>query len=97
MVGRGRDRPAQRIPPRPAAIERRTIDLPITAENPGDRPETLLQRAPRFDERTTSVRSRDGESIIGPPTEVLPTGRAAAPAPSLRGPTPTTVVTAPAS
>ena len=49
-----------------AAIERRTIDLPITAENPWYRSETLLERAPRFYEKTTSVRSQEGEAIIGP-------------------------------
>ncbi|HJG92601.1 MAG TPA: Gfo/Idh/MocA family oxidoreductase [Brachybacterium massiliense] len=49
-----------------AAIERRTIDLPITAENPWYRSETLLERAPRFYEKTASVRSQEGEAIIGP-------------------------------
>ena len=49
-----------------AAIERRTIDLPITAENPWYRSEMLLERAPRFYEKTTSVRSQEGEAIIGP-------------------------------
>ena len=49
-----------------AAIERRTIDLPITAESPWYRSETLLERAPRFYEKTASVRSQEGEAIIGP-------------------------------
>jgi len=49
-----------------AAIERRTIDLPITAEDPWYRAETLLERAPRFFEKTASVRSQEGEAIIGP-------------------------------
>lgn len=49
-----------------AAIERRTIDLPITAENPWYRSETLPERAPRFYEKTASVRSQEGEAIIGP-------------------------------
>lgn len=49
-----------------AAIERRTIDLPITAENPWYRSEMLLERAPRFYEKTASVRSQEGEAIIGP-------------------------------
>lgn len=48
-----------------AAIERRTIDLPIQPEDPWYRAGTLVQRAPHFFEKTASVRSQEGESIIG--------------------------------
>lgn len=48
-----------------AAIERRTIDLPILPEDPWYRAGTLVERAPHFFEKTASVRSQDGESIIG--------------------------------
>ncbi|MGP9614704.1 Gfo/Idh/MocA family protein [Brachybacterium sp. AOP42-B2-9] len=48
-----------------AAIERRTIDLPIQPENPWYRASTLVERAPHFFEKTASVRSQEGESIIG--------------------------------
>ena len=48
-----------------AAIERRTVDLPIRPEDPWYRAGTLVERAPRFFEKTASVRSQEGESIIG--------------------------------
>ncbi|HEX7351288.1 Gfo/Idh/MocA family oxidoreductase [Brachybacterium sp.] len=48
-----------------AAIERRTIDLPIRPEDPWYRAGTLVQRAPHFFEKTGSVRSQEGETIIG--------------------------------
>lgn len=49
-----------------AAIERRTIDLPIPPEDPWYRSGTLVERAPRFFAKTTSVDSQDGEIIVGP-------------------------------
>lgn len=49
-----------------AAIERRTIDLPISPEDPWYRSGTLVERAPRFFEKTASVDSQDGEIIVGP-------------------------------
>jgi len=48
-----------------AAIERRTIDLPIQPEDPWYRAGTLVERAPHFFEKTASVRSQEGETIIG--------------------------------
>lgn len=48
-----------------AAIEHRTIDLPIQPEDPWYRAGTLVQRAPHFFEKTASVRLQEGESIIG--------------------------------
>jgi len=49
-----------------AAIERRTIDLPISPEDPFYRSGTLVERAPRFFAKTASVDSQDGEIIVGP-------------------------------
>ena len=49
-----------------ATIERRTIDLPIPPEDPWYRSGTLVERAPRFFAKTTSVDSQDGEIIVGP-------------------------------
>ncbi|WP_262426364.1 Gfo/Idh/MocA family protein [Brachybacterium sp. Z12] len=47
-----------------AAIERRTIDLPIPPESPYYRAGTLTERAPHFYEKTSSVLSQEGETII---------------------------------
>jgi len=49
-----------------AAIERRTIDLPIDPEDPWYRSGTLVDRAPHFFAKTASVDSQDGEIIVGP-------------------------------
>lgn len=49
-----------------AAIEQRTIELPITAEDPWYRAGTLVERAPRFFEKTASVSSQDGDIDLGP-------------------------------
>src|SRR5699024_2492192 len=59
-----------------ATIERRSIDLPIPPEEPSHRSGTLVERAPRFFAKTTSVDSQDGEIIVGP------THRGPAPAPA---------------
>lgn len=48
-----------------AAIERRTIDLLILPGDPWYRAGTLVQRSPHFFEKTASVRSQEGEPIIG--------------------------------
>lgn len=48
-----------------AAIERRTIDLPISPEDPWYQVGTLIDRAPRYFEKTASVHSQEGETIIG--------------------------------
>ncbi|GAA1487973.1 Gfo/Idh/MocA family oxidoreductase [Brachybacterium sacelli] len=48
-----------------AAIERRTIDLPIPAEDPYYRAGTLEARAPHFFEKTASVASQDGGITVG--------------------------------
>ena len=48
-----------------AAIERRTIDLPIPPESPYYRAGTLTEQAPHFYEKTSSVLSQEGETIIG--------------------------------
>ena len=49
-----------------AAIERRTVDLPISPEDPYYRHGTLIDSAPHFFEKTTSVASQDGDIIVGP-------------------------------
>ncbi|ATG56198.1 oxidoreductase [Brachybacterium ginsengisoli] len=49
-----------------AAIERRTIDLPIAPEDPWYRSGTLVERAPHFFEKTASVSSQDGDIDLGP-------------------------------
>ncbi|MFC7455906.1 Gfo/Idh/MocA family protein [Brachybacterium sp. GCM10030267] len=48
-----------------AAIERRTIDLPIPADDPYYRAGTLEARAPHFFEKTASVASQDGGITVG--------------------------------
>lgn len=48
-----------------AAIERRTIDLPLTPDNPYYRSRTLVERAPRFFEKTVSVDELAGEITVG--------------------------------
>lgn len=48
-----------------AAIERRTVDLPISPEDPYYRHGTLIERAPHFFEKTASVASQDGDIIVG--------------------------------
>ncbi|MGP9537305.1 Gfo/Idh/MocA family protein [Brachybacterium sp. AOP43-C2-M15] len=49
-----------------AAIERRTIDLPIAPDDPWYRSGTLVERAPHFFEKTASVASQDGDIDLGP-------------------------------
>ncbi|GAA2719083.1 Gfo/Idh/MocA family protein [Cellulomonas aerilata] len=43
-----------------AGIERRTVDLPLTADDPYYQPGTLTERAPRFFAKTASVRDQSG-------------------------------------
>src|SRR5699024_8220395 len=71
-----------------AAIERRTIDLPIDPEDPWYRSGTLVDRAPHFFAKTASVDSQDGESIVGPTHQQPPVVR------SRPGTRPTGLVTA---
>jgi predicted dehydrogenase len=52
-----------------AGIERRTVDLPLTADDPYYQPGTLTERAPRFFAKTASVRDQSGAiSVSGVPT-----------------------------
>src|SRR5690625_889437 len=77
-----------------AAIERRTIDLPIPPEDPWYRSGTLVEPSPRFFAQTTSLDSQDGEMIVGPthrraaPGPRPPPPPAPGPAPAPRPPTP---------
>ncbi|APX33958.1 oxidoreductase [Brachybacterium sp. P6-10-X1] len=48
-----------------AAIERRTIDLPLPADDPYYRAGTLEARAPHFFEKTASVASQEGGITVG--------------------------------
>ena len=48
-----------------AGIERRTVDLPLSADDPYYRAGTLVQRAPRFFEKTTAVADLPGEITVG--------------------------------
>lgn len=50
-----------------AAIERQVVDLPIVAEDPYYRSGTLVERAPRFHEKTATVRTQEGYMMVGPP------------------------------
>lgn len=60
-----------------AAIERRPVDLPLDAASPWYTGEALLDRAPRYHEKTGAVASQEGEiSLGGSP------GPAAPPAPT---------------
>lgn len=43
-----------------AAVERRTVDVPLAADDPWYLPGTLAQRAPRFYAKTASVTEQDG-------------------------------------
>ncbi|WP_114853191.1 Gfo/Idh/MocA family protein [Brachybacterium sp. YJGR34] len=48
-----------------AAIERRTVDLPLTPEDPYYRTGTLVERAPHFFEKTASVGGLEGPITVG--------------------------------
>ena len=48
-----------------AAIERRPVDLPLDPASPWYTGEALLERAPRFHEKTASVASQDGVITLG--------------------------------
>jgi hypothetical protein len=48
-----------------AGIERRTVDLPLSADDPYYHAGTLVQRAPRFFEKTTAVADLPGEITVG--------------------------------
>jgi predicted dehydrogenase len=53
-----------------AGIERRTVDLPLTGEDPYYRPGTLTERAPRFYAKSASVRDQSGPiSVSGQATD----------------------------
>ena len=52
-----------------AAIERRTIDLPLTAASPYYRVGALVDRAPRFFEKSTSVDQLEGQVRVGGTTD----------------------------
>lgn len=47
-----------------AGVERRTVDLPLTAEDPYGRPGTLAERAPRFFAKTASVTEQAGSMSV---------------------------------
>lgn len=47
-----------------AGIERRTVDLPLAADDPYYRPGTLTERAPRFYAKTGSVSDQDGPITV---------------------------------
>jgi predicted dehydrogenase len=52
-----------------AGIERRTVDLPLAADDPYYQPGTLTERAPRFFAKSASVRDQSGPiSVSGVPT-----------------------------
>ncbi|MDN5685395.1 MAG: Gfo/Idh/MocA family oxidoreductase [Brachybacterium sp.] len=55
-----------------AAIERRTIDLPLQTEDPYYRAGTLESRAPHFFEKSASVASQDGGITVGGSAENPP-------------------------
>ncbi|MFD6135087.1 Gfo/Idh/MocA family protein [Isoptericola sp. NPDC056618] len=48
-----------------AGIERRTVDLPLSPDDPYYRTGTLLERAPRFFEKTASVGELPGAITVG--------------------------------
>ncbi|MFB7800470.1 Gfo/Idh/MocA family protein [Isoptericola sp. NPDC056134] len=48
-----------------AGIERRTVDLPLSPDDPYYRAGTLLERAPRFFEKTASVGELPGAITVG--------------------------------
>jgi predicted dehydrogenase len=48
-----------------AGIERRTVDLPLSVDDPYYRAGTLIQRAPRFFEKTASMADLPGEITVG--------------------------------
>jgi len=48
-----------------SAIERRVVDLPLTPEDPYYRAGALVERAPRFYQKTSSVRDFGGEIVVG--------------------------------
>lgn len=48
-----------------AGIERRTVDLPLSPDDPFYRTGTLLERAPRFFEKTASVGELPGAITVG--------------------------------
>lgn len=48
-----------------AGIERRTVDLPLSPDDPFYRAGTLLERAPRFFEKTASVGELPGAITVG--------------------------------
>lgn len=48
-----------------AGIERRTVDLPLSVDNPYYRSGTLVQRAPRFFEKSAAVDDLPGEITVG--------------------------------
>jgi predicted dehydrogenase len=51
-----------------AGIERRTVDLPLTGDDPYSQPGTLTERAPRFYAKSASVRDLAGAiSVSGQP------------------------------
>jgi len=47
-----------------AGVERRTVDLPLTGEDPYGRPGTLAERAPRFFAKTASVTEQAGSMSV---------------------------------
>ncbi|RCK71246.1 gfo/Idh/MocA family oxidoreductase [Desertihabitans brevis] len=52
-----------------AGVERRTVDLPLAADDPWSLPGTLTERAPRFFTKTASVAEQAGAiSVSGAPT-----------------------------
>jgi predicted dehydrogenase len=48
-----------------AGIERRTVDLPVSADDPYYRAGTLVERAPHFFEKTTAVADLPGAITVG--------------------------------
>ncbi|MFD6178985.1 MULTISPECIES: Gfo/Idh/MocA family protein [unclassified Isoptericola] len=48
-----------------AGVERRTVDLPLSADDPYYRTGTLVERAPHFFSKTASVGDLPGEIIVG--------------------------------
>ncbi|PWH07254.1 oxidoreductase [Brachybacterium endophyticum] len=62
-----------------AAIERRVVDLPITAEDPYYRSGTLVERAPHFFEKTASVGTQEGYMPTGATAQAEASDEATAP------------------
>lgn len=48
-----------------SGIERRTVDLPIRPDDPYYRTGTLVERAPHFFEKTSSIRDQTGDMVVG--------------------------------